>query len=88
VIKKIIREIIKIIASKLHNTPTVSKKSYLDNNLVIIYLQNPKYFWKRIKDSKNINDLNIILIELLNQNCNKTKCKNKNCSNNNSIIFK
>jgi DNA topoisomerase IB len=86
---KIIKEIIKIIANKLHNTPTVSKKSYLDNNLVIIYLQNPKAFWKRIKDSKNINDLNIILVELLNQNCNKTKCKNKNCSNsnsNNSII--
>ena len=30
---KIIREIIKTIAYKLHNTPTVSKKSYLDNNL-------------------------------------------------------
>ncbi len=83
---KIIREIIKTIAYKLHNTPTVSKKSYLDNNLVTIYLKNPKAFWKRIKHSKNINDLNVILVELLNQNCNKTKCKNKNCSNNNNNI--
>jgi DNA topoisomerase-1 len=77
---KIISEIIKNIAIKLHNTPTVSKKSYLDNNLVQIYLDNPKYFWRRINNSHNKNDLNIMLVELLSNNCsikNKTKIKQK-----------
>jgi DNA topoisomerase IB len=70
---KIISEIIKNIAISLHNTPTVSKKSYLDNNLVIIYLENPKSFWKRVSkfNVNNKNDINNILLELLNESCKK-----------------
>jgi DNA topoisomerase IB len=73
---KIIREIIKNIAISLHNTPTVSKKSYLDNNLVIIYLENPKAFWKRISNSHNKTDLNNMLVELLTQNCGSSNNNN------------
>ena len=70
---KLIKEIIKTIALRLHNTPTVSKKSYLDNNLVQIYLENPKSFWMKIKTSNNKNDLTVLLCEFLQKNCNKSK---------------
>jgi DNA topoisomerase IB len=75
---KIINDIIKDIAIKLHNTPTVSRKSYLDNNLVQIYMDNPKLFWKRIKKTHK-NDLNMLLIELLTYNCKEKtkKCKSQ-----------
>ena len=64
---------------KLHNTPTVSKKSYLDNNLIQIYLENPKLFWKKINKSKNKDDLNVLLREFLNHNCgNNNKKTQKN----------
>jgi DNA topoisomerase-1 len=78
---KIIKEIIKVIAEKLHNTPTVSKKSYLDGNVVQLYLQNPRVFWKRINRSNNKNDLNMMLIELLTNNCVSAKCKNCKVTN-------
>ena len=75
---KVINEIIKNIAIKLHNTPTVSKKSYLDNNLVQIYMDNPKLFWKRIKRTHK-SDLNMLLVELLTYNCKEKtkKCKSQ-----------
>jgi DNA topoisomerase IB len=66
---KIIAEIIQKIAIKLHNTPNVSRKSYLDNNLVEIYLANPKSFWRKISYSNNKDDLNNLLVELLSYNC-------------------
>lgn len=79
---KLIKEIIKTIALRLHNTPTVSKKSYLDNNLVQIYLENPKSFWMKIKTSNNKNDLTVLLCEFLQKNCNKSK-KTKKIKNQN-----
>jgi DNA topoisomerase-1 len=66
--EKLINEILKIIAIKLHNTPSVSKKSYLDDNLVQIYLKNPKSFWK--KANKNKNDITLLLLDFFNKNCN------------------
>ena len=78
---KIIKEIINVIAEKLHNTPTVSKKSYLDGNVVQLYLQNPRVFWRRINQSNNKNDLNMMLIELLTNNCVSAKCKNCKVNN-------
>ena len=75
------KEIIKTIAIRLHNTPTVSKKSYLDNNLVQIYLENPKSFWMKINTSNNKNDLTVLLSEFLQKNCNKSK-KTKKITNN------
>jgi len=78
---KIIKEILKTIAMKLHNTPTVSKKSYLDNNLIQIYLENPKLFWKKINKSKNKDDLNVLLREFLNKNCGNSNQKTKKNNN-------
>ena len=80
---KLIKEIIKTIAIRLHNTPTVSKKSYLDNNLVQIYLENPKSFWMKIKTSNNKNDLTVLLSEFLQKNCNESKKTKKITKNNN-----
>jgi DNA topoisomerase IB len=81
--EKIISEIIKKIAITLHNTPTVSKKSYLDNNLVVIYLENPKAFWKRVSNSHNKNDLNNLLVEFFSKNYSQ-KNTNKSKHNNNN----
>ena len=86
---KLIKEIIKTIALRLHNTPTVSKKSYLDNNLVQIYLENPKSFWMKIKTSNNKNDLTVLLCEFLQKNCNKSKKTKKiNKQNGGWSLFK
>jgi DNA topoisomerase-1 len=74
---KIITEIIQHIAIKLHNTPNVSRKSYLDNNLVEIYLSNPKSFWRKISYSNNKDDLNTLLVELLGYNCSTKKTTKK-----------
>jgi DNA topoisomerase IB len=81
--EKIISEIIKKIAITLHNTPTVSKKSYLDNNLVVIYLENPKAFWKQVANSHNKNDLNNLLVEFFSKN-HSQKNTNKSKHNNNN----
>ncbi len=69
--EKLINEILKIIAIKLHNTPSVSKKSYLDDNLVQIYLKNPKSFWKKADKYKNKNDMTLLLLDFLDKNCNE-----------------
>jgi DNA topoisomerase IB len=74
---KIITEIIQKIAINLHNTPNVSRKSYLDNNLVEIYLSNPKSFWRKISYSNNKEDLNNLLVELLSFNCSTKKTTKK-----------
>lgn len=68
--QKVIKEIIGVIANKLHNTPTVSKKSYLDNNLIQIYFQNPNKFWKDIeRNQKNNENVDKLLTNLMSQNC-------------------
>ena len=79
---KITKEILKTIAIRLHNTPTVSKKSYLDNNLIQIYLANPKSFWNKINKSENKNDLSILLSEFLNKNCVNPRKKTKTVKQN------
>lgn len=73
---KLMREIVVEIANKLHNTPTVSKKSYLDNNIVQIYLSDPTYFWRKIGKLKG-KELTDILIEFLSKNCITSKVNKK-----------
>ena len=41
---KYIREIIRNAASKMHHTGNVSKKSYMNNKLIDLYLENPIKF--------------------------------------------
>lgn len=71
---KLIKEIIIEIANKLHNTPTVSKKSYLDNNLIQIYMSDPTYFWRKISRATK-KDLTGILVSFLSKNCQVDKKK-------------
>lgn len=79
--EKIIREVVKVIADKLHNTPTISKKSYIDNNIVQIYFEDPKKFWKKVKSSRT-KDLTNLLVEFLGHHCKKTLKKSKSNNNN------
>ena len=84
---KLIRDIIQNIAIKLHNTPTISKKSYLDNNLVLIYQEDPKSFWTKIIHSSNKNDLTNLLSEFLNYNCSVKKTTKKKQNGGSSCYF-
>lgn len=62
--KKHVIKTLKIIAEKLHNTPTVSKKSYMNNEILNMYLEQPIQFYAKIKDIKT-KDLNKLLVNLL-----------------------
>jgi DNA topoisomerase-1 len=62
--KKHVVNTLKTIATKLHNTPTVSKKSYMNNEILNIYLQQPTKFYKKAKSGQR-EDLNKLLLELL-----------------------
>ena len=50
-IKKNIKEAVEIISDKLHNTPAVSKKSYLDSNIINIYQKTPNKIYREIEKS-------------------------------------
>lgn len=62
--KKHVINVLKIIADKLHNTPTVSKKSYMNTELLELYLQKPVAFYKHIQHIKT-KDIDKLLITLL-----------------------
>jgi DNA topoisomerase-1 len=62
--KKHVIKTLKTIADKLHNTPTVSKKSYMNNEILNVYLGQPVEFYKKIKSGQR-KDLNKLLLELL-----------------------
>lgn len=42
--KKNVRDVIKIVAEKLHHTVAISKKKYIDNNLIDLYLEHPRKY--------------------------------------------
>lgn len=65
--KKHVIKTLKTIAEKLHNTPTVSKKSYMNNEILNLYLKQPMTFYKNIKNIKT-KDLNKLLVNLLTEN--------------------
>jgi len=69
-IKNNIKEAIEIISDKLHNTPAVSKKSYLDSNIINIYQKNPNKIYREIEKSgikryNNSSKIDDILIKIL-----------------------
>ncbi len=76
-LKKNVAEIMKIISNRLHNTPAVSRRSYVDNELVSMYIDNPYKIYHHL-DNSGINETNYnrkihrILMDLLNEKC-------KNC---------
>jgi len=62
--KKHVIKALKVIADKLHNTPTVSKTSYMNNEILAMYLGQPSLFYKKIRSGQR-KDLNKVLMELL-----------------------
>ena len=54
------------VADKLHNTPGISKKSYMDHLLLESFINNPKKFVKNISQNNKLNS-NQILLKLLSK---------------------
>ena len=52
-INSIISQCSEHVSSKLNNTPTVSKQSYIDNKLLEIIIKNPYKYASKIPDSSN-----------------------------------
>ena len=67
-----IRQIIKKASSKMHHTGNVSKKSYMNNKIIDLYLYEPEKFNQVINDCRRTNGelpiINKILIKLLQFN--------------------
>ena len=65
-------KVIKYIAGRLHHTPNVSKKSYINNSLLSLYKNDFKNFFRIIENiSKNkVPSIDRILIEFLKYICN------------------
>lgn len=51
-IKNTIKSCSEYVSSKLNNTPTISKKSYIDNKLIELVMKNPKRIAEQIPESK------------------------------------
>lgn len=58
--KKLVREIKKIVAEKLHHTPTVLGKSYLLKEMINDIIEKPNSFKMKIRGNKNKNNNKII----------------------------
>ena len=52
-VNKIITECSEHVSSKLNNTPTVSKQSYIDNKILELVIKNPYRFARKIPDSSD-----------------------------------
>ena len=62
---KNINEVLKIIALKLNNTPSVCKKNYIDPYLIDLYMNDTKRFINSFKDSLTKDEISEIYIKLL-----------------------
>lgn len=52
-ISDVITKCSEYVSSKLNNTPTISKKSYIDNKLLELVMRNPYHIAAKIPDDKN-----------------------------------
>ena len=52
-IKQIISQCSEHVSSKLNNTPTVSKQSYIDNKILDLVIKNPYRFASKIPSSND-----------------------------------
>ena len=68
---KNVSQVIKYVASRLHHTPNVSKKSYINNSILSLYKNDFKQFFKIIENiSKNrVPSIDRILTEFLSYLC-------------------
>ena len=68
--KKNAMDILKKIAFMLHNTPEVSKKSYMNNGILELYLRNPIKFYILLQQKKK-QGIDKLLVELLESQTNQ-----------------
>ena len=61
-LKQIVHNAIKHVSKKLNNTPSISKKAYVDNKLFQVIIGNPRNFVNKIPES-NINQYLLGLIK-------------------------
>ena len=52
-VNSIVKEFSEHVSSKLNNTPTVSKQSYIDNKILDLVIKNPYRFASKIPDNSN-----------------------------------
>ena len=63
--KKIISEVLKEVAEKLHNTASVCKSNYIDPYLIETYMDDTKRFYATFRGSTNKEDITDGYLELL-----------------------
>ena len=64
--KKIVSDVLKKVADKLHNTASVCKSNYIDPYLIDIYMKDNKRFYSTFRGLTNKEDLTDGYLELLN----------------------
>lgn len=55
--RKNVRDTIKMVAEKLHHTVAISKKKYIDNSLMDMYIEHPRKFKKIVLDNYKNNGI-------------------------------
>jgi len=63
--KKIVTEVLKKVADKLHNTPSVCKNNYIDPYLIDTYMNDSKRFYATFRALTNKEDITDGYLELL-----------------------
>ena len=70
--KKQLKEIITKVATKLHHTPAICKKSYLDKGIWEMFTDEPDKFKTQFMNNKPVKDL---LVKYFEKKCNRVKRK-------------
>lgn len=65
--KKVIVQALKDIAEQLHNTPAISKKSYVDSDLLDLYIEKPRSY--RSQFITNAADPRVVFMSWLKKKC-------------------
>tara|TARA_B100001287_G_C22663010_1_gene521342 strand:+ start:939 stop:1916 length:978 start_codon:yes stop_codon:yes gene_type:complete len=63
--KKVVTEVLKKVADKLHNTPSVCRSNYIDPYLIETYMDDTKRFYATFRDSTSKEDITDGYLELL-----------------------
>lgn len=68
--KKELKEIIEGVAVRLHHTPAICKKSYIDNDILDMYVERPNDFRKMIKGCNGSGEcVNKVFVGFLRSKC-------------------
>ena len=67
---KDLKNIIESVAVRLHHTPAICKKSYIDNDLLDMYVEKPENFKKLVKGCNGTGEcVNKVFVEFLRGKC-------------------